>query len=138
MGMKARCSMKPPRKNPINREQFLSDLLREFPDALGSLDESAKGLLHCEVAAFRQTVEDACHAGRAWYVERAMRFIAQAIQSADPELSNALEVSFIEDIALGEFTLEARTVIFDRSPPSILAETKKVAQTLSSKPGDWD
>ena len=60
------------------RDDFLSALRDKLPEAYNAIDESEQGLLHLEVAAFRMTVEEACASGRAWYVEKAMRFVDRA------------------------------------------------------------
>ncbi len=109
-----------------SRDEFLSALRREFPEAYDAIDDIASGLLHCEMSIFRETVEDACHSGRAWYVEQAMRFVERELFTAGPYVANAIEISFIEDFALGNYTPEAREVVLDRTPPSILARLRKV------------
>jgi hypothetical protein len=108
------------------REDFLSALQHEFPEAYREIDDIAEGLLHLEVATFRRTVEEACNSGGAWYVERAMRFVERALGTAGPELENALEVSFLEDFALGEFTSEGRAVVRSGTPPSIMGKLKAI------------
>lgn len=113
------------------RDEFLEVLRRRFPEALDAIEKSAEGLLHCEVAAFRETVEVACHSGRAWYVERAMRFVEHELEHAGPELANALEISFIEDFALGGFTSDVRKVVVARTPSSILARFRRICPDWS-------
>jgi hypothetical protein len=108
------------------REEFLAALRAEFPEAHAAIDDIDEGLLHLEVAAFRRTVEDACKSGRAWYVEKAMRFVEKALADAGPELENALAVSFIEDFALGEFTPEERKQIVSRTPRSIVEQLRQI------------
>ena len=90
------------RSNQVNlgREDFVSQLATEFPDAFAQIDEIDAGLLHLEVAAFRRATERAIDAGKLWEFERHFRFVERSLSSAGPDLTNALEVSYLEDFAL--------------------------------------
>ncbi len=98
----------------IDPEHFLRLLEKQFPGSLESVEDVNRGLLHVEVAAFRQTVELACTEARAWYVERAFRVVEQCLAEADPLLENALEISFIEDFALRGHKDAVHRIIKDR------------------------
>lgn len=76
-------------------------------------------MLHCEVAAFRDHVEAKMDEKAAWYCERALRFIHECLNVAGPDLRNAIEVSFIEDLALGTQTPQRHEIVRERAPKDI-------------------
>lgn len=84
------------------RDDFLARLAAEFPHVTEDLGTDAAGTLHLEVAHFRQHTELAMDEGRLWEAERHFRLVAELLCDATPELQNALEVSYLEDLALGE------------------------------------
>ena len=86
------------------RDEFLARLAAEFPDVIAGFGPYSAGLLHCEVGDFREATERAMDAGRLWEAERHFRLVAELLAVAGAELRNALEVSYLEDLALGEFT----------------------------------
>ncbi len=100
----------------INHESFIKAVTSLFPEVVASIDEFEDGLLHLEVAAFRQCVENAIDNGRMWDVERYCRFIADQYANADDALENAIGISFIEDFALGEITDLGREAVRERMP----------------------
>lgn len=55
-----------------------------------------------------------------------MRFVEDALGTAGPELENALNVSFVEDFALGDFSTEARTLVKERTSPRLLREFRTI------------
>jgi len=110
----------------MDRDEFLKQLEANFPEAYAEINESEKGLLHCEVGAFRRWVEIQMEVGHAWNAEKALRFIERSLREAGFELSNAIEVSFIEDLALGEHKLEYQIIIKERAPKSILLKMAKL------------
>ena len=104
---------------PINREQFLKQMKSQFPDGYANISEAEQGLLHCEMAAFRIWVENKLEKGYEWNCQKAFEFIAQCLTKADPQLQNAIEVSFIEDLALWGNYPEFQKVIKERAPKII-------------------
>lgn len=80
---------------------------------------STKGLLHCEMGAFRRAAEDALDQGKLWQAEKYFRFVEQVLPVANPDVENALEVSFLEDLALGECTPARRKAVKERMPWSL-------------------
>ena len=95
-----------------------------FPEAVATIDESERGLLHCEVGAILRYVEEQMDDGKAWYCERVFRFIESCLADADPELENAIRVSFIEDLALGKHSKDRYIIVKDRMPPSLRDKLK--------------
>jgi hypothetical protein len=105
----------------MGRDEFLARLTAEFPDVVSGIGPYSKGLLHCEVADFRRATERAMDAGQLWEAEKHFRFVARLLSEADPELHNALEVSYLEDLALGEFNAARHRAVKERMPASLRA-----------------
>lgn len=103
----------------IDQNGFLSRLAKEFPEAAAQIRHDEKGLLHCEVGAFRRATEVAMDSGKMWLAEQHFRFVESLLHDADEALRNALEVSYLEDLALGECTPERRRTIKERMPRSL-------------------
>lgn len=103
----------------LNREVFISAIQSQLPEVAASWNGIDEGLLHLEVAAYRQCVECAIDEGRMWDVERYCRFLADSLANADDALENAISISFIEDFALGQITDQRRQAVHERMPNSI-------------------
>jgi hypothetical protein len=104
---------------PVNREEFLSRLLAQFPEVFAEIKPSEKDLLHCEVAAFRLATENAMDTGHHWAAELHFRFVEQLLKEANPELRNALEISYLEDLALGKYTPMRYQAVKERMPKTM-------------------
>ena len=98
------------------REDFLARLAADFPDVIAGFGPYSAGLLHCEVGDFRRATERAMDTGRLWEAEQHFRLVAELLAVAGPELRNALEVSYLEDLALGEFTPARHRAVRERMP----------------------
>jgi hypothetical protein len=103
----------------INHETFVAMLGAEFPEVVAGIRETEGGLLHREVGAFRRSAEEAIDAGRVWAAERYFRFVERVLRDAAPDGRNAVEVSFLEDLALGEFTPARLRAVKERMPRSL-------------------
>ncbi len=103
----------------LGRDEFLTRLASDFPDVVAHIDQYATGSLHCEVAAFRRATEQAIDTGRSWEAEKHFRLVEELLREAGPELRNALEVSYLEDFALGECTPKRRQVVRERMPTTL-------------------
>ena len=104
---------------PLGREEFLARLAHDFPDAAAGIDKYDDGLLHCEMAAFRRATEEAMDCGRLWEAERHFRWVEEMLKVAGPELRNALEISYLEDMALGESTPARYQAVKERMPKAL-------------------
>jgi hypothetical protein len=98
------------------REEFLARLASDFPDVMSGFSPYSAGLLHCEVGDFRKATERAMDSDRLWEAERHFRFVEELLGVADPELRNALEVSYLEDLALGVCTPARHRAVKERMP----------------------
>ncbi len=104
----------------IDHASFLQMLTDEFPEVPPAFDEYGKGLLHCEMGVFARLTEEAMDAGRFWQVEQYFRFIERVRESATPEVENAVDVSYLESLALSEVT-DNRCRAIKRMPQALRA-----------------
>jgi hypothetical protein len=103
------------------REEFLAELAAEFPEVVSQIRPDESGLLHCEVAAFLRATESAMDAGLFWTAERHFQFVQRVLLDACPDLQNAIEVSYLEDLAFGELTAARYRAVKERMPKSLRA-----------------
>lgn len=115
----------------MNRTEFLNALFSQFPEAEQAIDECSHGLLHCEMGDFRCLVEEKMDLGQEWFCERAFSFIEKCYINASDELENALEISFIEDLALGEHSTQRKRIIRERMTSSLLSKMVTVHEYWS-------
>lgn len=102
----------------MNRFDFLDQLKQLLPEAYAVIDTSDE-LLHCEMADFRKWVELQMTLRADWNCQKAFEFIVHCSKNADSNLENAIEVSFIEDLALGEHLSEYKVVVKERAPKDL-------------------
>jgi len=103
----------------LGRDGFIRELQREFPNAFAAISKYESGNLHCEVGTLRRLTEEAIDAGNAWLAEQHFRFIERLLRDADPDLENALEISYLEDLALGEHTPQRHQIVKERMPATL-------------------
>lgn len=103
----------------MTADEFRAALAAEFPEVVAEIDVYSAGLPHCEVGCFRHCTEAAIDSGRHWLAERHFRFVERFYRDADPELRNALDVSYLEDLAIGEQTLVRYRVVKERMPDAL-------------------
>lgn len=105
----------------FGRDEFLKRLTCNFPNVVDQINKHESGLLHCETAAFRRATEQAIDANRLWEAEKHFRLVEELLRDAGPELLNALEVSYLEDFALGECTPKRYLAVKERMSKSLRA-----------------
>ena len=93
-----------PRLHNAGRDEFLARLRTDFPEVVAQIGRDEAGLLHCEVAVFRMATEQALDEGRLWTAYLHFRLVEELLAVADPYLLDALEISYLEDLALGACT----------------------------------
>ena len=103
----------------LGREDFLARLALDFPDAAAGINKYEAGQLHCEVGAFRRATEAAMDSGRFWEAEKHFRWVEELLKTAGPELRNALEVSYLEDLALGGCPPARYQAVKERMPKAL-------------------
>jgi hypothetical protein len=100
----------------FGRKHFLARLRAEFPEVIAQITQYDEGLLHCEVAVFRRATESAIDAGHMWRAENHFRLVEELLTAADPDLRNALEISYLADFAFGECTPARHRAVKERMP----------------------
>ncbi|MBX9585595.1 MAG: hypothetical protein K2X87_35250 [Gemmataceae bacterium] len=103
----------------MTADEFRAALAGEFPEVVAAVTRYEAGSLRCEVGRFRTCTEEAIDGGRHWLAERHFRFVERVLRVADPAVRNALEVSYLEDFALGEHTPERHRVVKERMPKAL-------------------
>jgi hypothetical protein len=103
----------------VGHEEFLTLLAERFPDVIAQIRPDERGLLHLEVSAFGRATVAAMDSGRLWAAEQHFRFVAELLTEAGPELLNALEVSYLEELALGECTPARHRAVKERMPQAL-------------------
>jgi hypothetical protein len=103
----------------IDQSKFRDLLAAEFPDVATEVRERGDGQLHLEAATIRQATERAMDAGQLWAAERHFRFVERVLRDAAPDVVNALSVSYLEDLALGECTPQRYGAVKERMPAKL-------------------
>jgi hypothetical protein len=75
----------------------------EFLEVVARFGECDKGLHHCEMGTIRRIVEESIDYGKSWAAKNYVRFVDRVPNETDPDVRNANDESFLEDLALGEF-----------------------------------
>jgi hypothetical protein len=107
-------------RDSIDYPEFLQMLTNEFPEVPQAFSEYEKGLLHCENGVFAQITKKAMDEGRLWQAEKYFRFIERVRENATEEVKDAVDVSYMEFLALSERT-DNRYQAFKRMPQSLKA-----------------
>jgi len=104
----------------IDRKAFLQALATQFPEIAENIGEGESGLLHLEMAAMSHATLEAIEA-RSWNsVAAHFSFIDEVFASGNEAVQNAVYVSYLENIFLGEASAEfanARAML----PPTLAA-----------------
>lgn len=106
-----------PYSGGTDRTRFERLLAQRFPAIAAEIDESERGLLHMEMAAFARGTCAAIDRGDSEEVEAHLGFIDELFCNALPDLENAIYVSYLENVFLrsqDERYLSARRMLSDR------------------------
>ncbi len=104
------------RRAAIDHGQFVRLLTGRFPEVADAIRPESRDLLHLETSDVRQVVENAVDAWRHWRVYRYLRFPDGCVDDADEYLSNAIAVSFVEDFARGDYTVDRHRAVREPTP----------------------
>lgn len=110
----------------IGYREFLDLLATEFPDIADEIRAAGDNLLHLDTATFRRATERAMDAGQFWAAEQHFRFVERVLNKAAPDVENALAVSYIEDLALGDCTPQRYCAVKERMPPRMRTEMASI------------
>ena len=86
----------------IDSDGFLQALAKRFPEIAANIDEVDSDLLHLEMAAVSHATQEAVNAQRWETVASHFAFIEEAFAGGTEEIKNAVYVSYLENIFLGE------------------------------------
>jgi hypothetical protein len=107
---------------------FYEKLRQRFPKIAESIDDISQDLVHLEVADFGHATEQAIATGQTDAVREHLAFLEELFAIADPELDNALTVSYLEHVFLfsdqPELSAAVAPLLGSRSTKA-LAELKK-------------
>jgi hypothetical protein len=82
----------------IDRERFVALLHEQFPEVAAQIDDASDGLLHLEMATFSRATQAAIDAQDGETVKRHFRFIDEVFRGAAPDVENAVNVSYLENL----------------------------------------
>jgi len=82
----------------VKSSEFLSAVVTEFPE-LGDLIEPGSGLIHPELAQFVAFTQEAIDRRDLQTVARCVKLVADNFDAAEPDLRNAFNVTFLEDLS---------------------------------------
>lgn len=82
----------------IDRERFIALLNEQFPEVAAKIDDISEGLLHLEMATFSRETQAAIDAQDNETVKRHFRFIDEVFRDAAPDVENAVNVSYLENL----------------------------------------
>src|SRR5687767_13531855 len=91
-----------PSTNVVDRTEFVRRLGERFPNIAAQIDDIDRGLLHPEMAVFARATVAAIEAGNASLVADFLTFADEILGSADTAVENAIYVSYLENVFLGE------------------------------------
>ena|SRR5438105_2604476 len=108
----------------VTEASFVEQLLREVPEAAGVVSEHMSDydgelLLHLLMADLLRFTVQAFHTGQSDVVMRALGFVDRALDEGDEAVENAVAVSFVENVGLGEGETPSFLAVW---PPALVAE----------------
>ena len=109
-----------PSSHSFDREAFLQALATRFPKIAANISPIESGLLHPEMAVVSQATQEAI-AEQDWEaIASHFAFVEEVLVGADEAVKNAVYVSYVENVFLGETSanyISARAML-----PSTLAQ----------------
>lgn len=97
--------------------QFERLLELRFPAIAAEVSDCERGLLHCEMAVFARSTCAAIESGDFEQAQAHLDFVDELFECAEPDLENAIYVSYLETVFLGSETeryIAARRMLSDR------------------------
>jgi hypothetical protein len=118
----------------IDREAFLQALATRFPEIAASISDIESGLLHPEMGVVSDATRSAITAHNWGAVQDQFEFIGEIFVGANEAVRNAVYVSYLENVLLGETSsdfMKARAML----PPvlsSAMAELEAHFERLAN------
>jgi len=113
-----------------DRDTFIEGVRQLFPESFHEMEDIEDELLHIDMADFSRTTNNAIRMNNTSLAKEHFQFIGQLFQKANPDLENAIIVSYLENIFIGEseaIYLAARKLL----PPNL-------AKALTELEGHFD
>ena len=86
----------------VDHAEFLRRLKARFPQVFDEIDDSDRGLLHLEMATLARATSAAISARESAHATDHFAFVDDLLAQADPSVENAIYVSYLENVFLGE------------------------------------
>lgn len=113
----------------LGEPEVWAEMSRRFPWVAEELDGICEGLLHLEFGALRRGVERAADTNDTQTARTILEFVEELLAKPDaiePEVRNAIDVSFVEDLYLGES--QRRAIVAPLLGPQCSARWHEVAK----------
>ena len=85
-----------------DRDDFIEGVRQLFPESYQEMEYIEDELLHLDMADFSRTTSNAIRTNNTSLAIAHFDFISQLLQKANPDLENAIIVSYLENIFIGE------------------------------------
>jgi hypothetical protein len=95
----------------IDHPRFIALLNEQFPEVAGSIDDCSQGLLHCEMATLARATQAAINGRDTPTLIRHFQFIDEVFRSAAPDVENAVNVSYLENLSFDDQNAAARELL---------------------------
>jgi hypothetical protein len=82
----------------IDRDRFIALLTERFPEVAATIDDCSQGLLHLEMATLARATQAAIDEQDRDAVRRHFEFIDEVCRAAAPDVENAVNVSYLENL----------------------------------------
>ncbi len=96
-------------QTPIDRELFLTALAERFPEITARISDVEAGLLHPEMSVVSAATRNAIEAGDWNAVAAHFKFVAEIFAGGNEAVRNAVCVSYLENVLLGETAVQFST-----------------------------
>jgi hypothetical protein len=90
----------------MTRADFMHHITLHMPEVSARIQEDDFGILHLEMGAMKLATQDAIRCYEFHTVRRHFSFISYLFEHADNELYDAILVSYMEPLFIGEFASE--------------------------------
>jgi hypothetical protein len=101
--------------------EFLARFAAAFPDLNAGVRSDDDCRPDRVAAVLRRATEEAVDSGSGWAAERHFRFVEDMLWDPEPEVREALEVSYLKALATGELTAVRYKTFQQRMPASLRA-----------------
>lgn len=122
----------------VNRKRFIGLLRARFPEVVADIADCSHGLLHCEMGTLARATQRAISLGDMGTAKRHFLFIDSVFEWADPDVENAINVSYLEHIdfaGVDARRMRARQLLTPRLQGVLEESEEYLAETLNERTG---